>query len=180
LSSNVKIIEEYDNYFPPVHVYGALQLLLRYVPREHLAGLHKITLTNSEHLRNRMKGKITLDKQRFRPADCQGLYHEGHVWLIMDKILQPYPELFLLIPFFKTLFIGEVLYHEIGHHIHRMEQPGFRDRREEVADEWKDKLMRTFGRQRYWYMAGIVKLLWPLLSRVQRKLDCALAEENAP
>ena len=80
----------------------------------------------------------------------------------------------LLFPLFKTYAIGETLYHEIGHHIHEMQEPGFRGRKEEIADEWGDKLMRTFLRQRYWYLAPIRILLrpfWPLISRLQAKLD---------
>lgn len=173
-SSKVKIVEDYYNYYPPVRVYRSLELLLRYVPEEHLRGLRQITLTNSEQLQGRRK--ITSEKRRIRPADCLGLYSDGHIRLIMDRILEPYPEIFLLVPLFKTHAIGETLYHEIGHHIHHMQEPGFRDRIEEVADEWSDKLMRTFLRQRYWYLAPIRVLLrpfWPLLSRIQARLDQA-------
>jgi hypothetical protein len=173
LPGKVKIVEDYYNYSPPVHVYGSLQLLLRYVPAEHLRGLRQITLTNSEQLQSQMKGKITSEKRRLRPADCLGLYGGGHIRLIMDRILEPYPEVFLLVPIFKTYAIGETLYHEIGHHIHHQQEPGFRDRKEEIADEWGDKLMRTFLKQRYRYLAGIrilLRPLWPLLSRLQAKL----------
>jgi hypothetical protein len=175
----VKIVEDYYHYCPPVRVYGSLELLLRSVPKEHLRGLRQITLTNSEQLQSRMKGKITSEKRRISPADCLGLYGGGHIRLIMDRILEPYPEIFLLVPLFKTCAIGETLYHEIGHHIHQIQEPGFRDRKEDVADEWSDKLMRTFLKQRYWYLAGILRLLWPLLSRIQAKLDCVPLEEEA-
>lgn len=156
-------------------MYRSLELLLRYVPEEHLRGLRQITLTNSEQLQSRRKGKITSENRRIRPEDCLGLYGDGSIVLIMDRILAPYPEFFLLLPVFKMHAIGETLYHEIGHHIHHMQEPGFRDRKEEVADEWSDKLMRTFLRKRYWYMGGLrilLRPLWPLLSRVQAKLDC--------
>jgi hypothetical protein len=176
LPNKVKIVEDYYNYYPPVHVYGSLELLLRYVPEEHLRGLRQIILTNSEQLQGQMKGKITSEKQRIRPSDCRGLYGVGHIRLIMDRIFDPYPEIFLLVPVIKTYAIGEILYHEIGHHIHQMEEPGFRDRKEEVADEWGDKLMRIFLRRRYWYLGGfrvVLRPLWPLISRIQAKLDQA-------
>jgi hypothetical protein len=153
-------------------VYRSLELLLRYVPEEHLRGLRQITLTNSEQLQGRKK--ITSEKQRIRPADCLGLYGDGYIVLLMDRILEPYPEMFLLVPLFKTHAIGETLYHEIGHLIHHMQEPGFRDRKEEIADEWRDKLMRIFLRKRYWYLGGLrilLKPLWPLISRLQARLE---------
>ena len=174
LFNKVKIVEDYYNYFPPVHVYRSLELLLRYVPQEHLRGLRQITLTNSEQLQSRRKGKITSEKRRFRPAECLGLYGGGYITLIMDRIFEPYPEMFLLFPIFKTHAIGEILYHEIGHHIHQMQEPGFRDRKEQVADEWSDKLMRMFLRKRYWYLApirSVLRPLRPLISRIEAKLD---------
>ena len=155
-------------------MYRSLELLLRYVPEEHLRGLRQITLTNSEQLQSRRKGKITSEKQRIRPADCLGLYGDGYIVLIMDRIFELYPGMFLLIPFFKMHAIGETLYHEIGHHIHQMQEPGFRDRKEEVADEWRDKLMQIFVRKRYWYLGGLrilLRPLWPLFARLQARLD---------
>jgi hypothetical protein len=172
LPTKVKIVEHYYNYYPPVPVYRSLKLLLRHVPEEHLRGLRQIILTNSEQLHGRKK--ITSEKRRIRPSDCLGLYGEGHIRLIMDRVFEPYPTIFLLVPLFKTHAIGETLYHEIGHHIHEMQEPGFRDRKEEVADEWSDKLMRIFIKQRYWYLAPIrilLKPFWPLISRLQAKLD---------
>jgi len=147
---------------------------MRHVPQEHLRGLRQIILTNSEQLQRRMKGKITSEKERIRPSDCRGLYGDGYIRLIMDRIFEPYLEIAMLVPILKTYAIGEILYHEIGHHIHRLEEPGFRDRREEVAEEWADKLLRIFLRKRYWYLGGLRILfrpLLPLLSRLEAKFD---------
>jgi hypothetical protein len=87
----------------------------------------------------------------------------------MDQILQACPEVFLLLPPVKTFLIGEVLYHEIGHHIHRIEEPGYRADKEAIADEWKDKLMRSFLRRRYWYVATIARLCAPLIRPIVRR-----------
>src|SRR5688572_3106216 len=105
--AKVKIEEQYFDYTPPLRVHRSLRLLLRYVPEEDLDGLYRITLTNSENLRS-VRGKITSEKGRFRPADCQGLYRKGHIFLIIDRIFSQYPELFLLVSPFKTFVIGEV------------------------------------------------------------------------
>jgi len=157
LSSKVKIVEQYYNYRPPVHVYGAVEVLMRYVPEEHLSGLHTINVTNSAYMREALKGKYTQDKRRFRAADCRGLYWHGEIWLILDQIFKA--DSLMIIPALRTIFIGDVLYHEIGHHIHRMEQPGFRKDKEAFADEWKERLMQMFIRQHYWYLRGVLKLL---------------------
>ena len=158
MSSQVKVVEQYHNYSPPIDVYGSVRLLLRFVPPEHLVGLHKVVLTNSEEVGKRIRGKILSERQRIKPADCAGLYSTGRVLLLIDQIFQQYPELFLLVPPFKTYVIAEILYHEIGHHIHRLEQPGYRANREAVADQWKEQLLRGFLRQRYWYMAKLVRI----------------------
>jgi hypothetical protein len=167
--ANFKIVERYRDYSPPVHVYRSLQLLLRHVPGEYLIGLEKITLTNSDSLRSSYRGKFWSEKRRLRPADCRGLYHKGHILLAMDQILQACPEVFLLLPPVKTFLIGEVLYHEIGHHIHRIEEPGYRADKEAIADELKDKLMRSFLRRRYWYVATIARLCAPLIRPIVRR-----------
>jgi hypothetical protein len=175
----VKIEEQYRDYIPPVRIYRSLRLLLRSVPEEYLKGLYKITVTNSEKLRS-IRGKITSEKRRFRPADCLGLYRKGHIFLIMDQIFSLYPEsVLLLIPAFKTCVIGGVLYHEIGHHIHRLAEPGYRPDREAVADEWRDKLMPLFLKKRYWYLIWAARLVRPLLRPIEARLKDRIAEEDA-
>lgn len=46
---------------------------------------------------------------------------------------------------------GDVLYHEIGHHIHAEHRP-VHEQRENVAEDWSSKLMRNFYRKHYWYI----------------------------
>jgi hypothetical protein len=176
--TKVRVEAEYFEYTPPVRVYGSVRLLLRYVPEEYLNGLYKITLTNSENLKS-VRGKVTSEKQRFRLAECQGLYRKGHIFLVIDRIFSQYPEPFLLVSPFKTFVIGEVLYHEIGHHIHRLEEPGYRSDKEMVADEWRDKLMQLFLRKRYWYLTWTVSLARPLIRPIAARLKDRIAKEEA-
>ncbi|HKY45006.1 MAG TPA: hypothetical protein VJM50_18085 [Pyrinomonadaceae bacterium] len=159
MSTKVKIVEQYYDYRPPVGVYGSVEVLLRYVPEEHLEGLRTITVTNSAYMGKALRGKFTQEKRRFRSADCRGMYWGGEIWLILDKICDA--ELLVIIPPLRTFFLGEVLYHEIGHHIHAMQQPGFKKDKEAFADEWRDRLMGSFLRQRYWYLHGVLKLFKP-------------------
>jgi hypothetical protein len=166
LQTKVKVFEDYLEYKPPVQLYRTMDLLLRYVPQQHLEDLRKIILTDSAYLRKTIRGRMTQDKKRFRPADCRGLYYrDGQIVLVVDQIFLEYPEVLLLIPFFKAMAIGETLYHEIGHHIDRKERPGYRDNREAVADDWSEKLLKQFLQKRYWYIRGICALLLRLQNR---------------
>ena len=179
MSSNVKIVPQYHNYAPPVDVYRSLRILLRNVPDEHLVGLHKIIVTNSECVRGSYRGKLLSEKRRIRPADCSGLYHKGHILLLIDQIFLGCPELLLLFPPIKTFLIGEVLYHEIGHHIHRLQEPGFRANKEAFADEWKETLLNNFMRQHYWYLAGIVRLAADCIRPIARKWRKHVSKDTA-
>ena len=179
MSRSFKIVEQYLDYAPPVDVYGSLRLLLRHVAEQYLSGLYKITLTNADSLRSSYRGKFWSEKRRMRPADRSGLYHEGHILLAMDQILQGCPEVFLLFPPIKTFLIGEVLFHEIGHHIHRIEEPGYRADKEAVADEWKEKLMRAFLRRRYWYLASLARLCAPFIRPIMRRWNKRAAVESS-
>ena len=170
MSSKVRIVAQYHNYTPPVDVYRSVRVLLKYVPAEHMAGLKLIVLMNSEEVGRRIRGKIFSDKYRVRPSDCSGLYSTGRVILLVDRILAQYPEAFYLVPPFKTFVIAEVLYHEIGHHIHRLQQPGYRAGKETVADEWKEKLLQRFLLQRYWYLAKLVQILRPMINPIALRL----------
>lgn len=170
MARKVKIVEQYLDYSPPVKVYRTVELLLRHVPEKHLNGLHNITLTNSVSVRKSFRGKLWREKRRIRPADCRGLYREGHVFLIIDQILGEYAEVLLLVPLIKAIAIGEILYHEVGHHIHRNEQPGYRDNKEVVANEWSDKLLQAFLSQRYWYLARVVRLYTTVVHPLVLKL----------
>jgi len=176
MPKDVKIREQYLDYTPPVVLYRSLRLLLRYVPQEYLANLHTITLTNSAAMLKMYHGKILSEKRRVRPADCRGLYGRGNIYLITDQMFSDCSEFFLLLPPVKTYLIAETLYHEIGHHIHRLEHPGYRANQETVADEWRDKLLRDFARQRYWYFGPLVRGCFRLFPSLRPRNDTPPSE----
>ena len=178
MAHDVKIREQYLDYKPPVILYGSLQLLLRYAPHEHLADLRTITLTNSAALLKSWRGKLSSEKRRVRPADCSGLYGRGNIILVVDQMFSDCPELLLLFPPVKTYLIAGTLYHEIGHHIHKLEQPGYRAEREKFADEWRDKLLRDFMRRRYWYFGLLVRGLIKLFPSLRHRDAPAGARHN--
>jgi len=76
----------------------------------------------------------------------------------VDKTLENYPQILLWIPLFRDLCLGMVFYHELGHHIHYVIRPEYKEK-EDVADDWQTKLMRNFVRKNYWYLA------WPFVLR---------------
>jgi len=162
-------VEQYLEYSPPVHVYGSVSLLMRHVPEKYLAGVKKIVLTNSASLRSSYKGKYWAGDHRIRAADSRGMYWDGYIFLVIDHIFRGYPEVLLLLPIIKTYAIGEVFYHEVGHHIHKCEQPGYRDNKEVIADEWKEKLLTAFFSKRYWYLAGVFRIYAKLIRPVVLK-----------
>jgi hypothetical protein len=75
-------------------------------------------------------------------------------------------------PLFRWFSIGEVLYHEIGHHIHAEHRP-VHDGKENVAEDWSRKLWRQFVRSHYWYLTPVLYVLAlslkPIARRYKRK-----------
>ena len=89
-------------------------------------------------------------------------------------------ELLLLFPPIKTFLIGEVLYHEIGHHIHQIQVPGYRANKEAVADKWKEALLNAHVRRRYWYIGGLVRLIATIINPILRRRKKRAAEYKHP
>ncbi len=71
-----------------------------------------------------------------------------------------------LVPFVRDILLARVLFHELGHHIHRTlrRQAG---EAEDVAEEWARKLMVIYVRRKYWYAIPLI-LLTGFLSRRRR------------
>lgn len=157
MARKLKIVEQYQDYVPPFRVNGTVELLMRHVPAEYLKGLHYIVMTNSVSLFSSTKGKFESEGRRFRAGEANGCYSGGNIYLVMDRVLGRYPEALLLVPIFKAMAISEILYHEVGHHIQKLEQPGYRENEEAVADEWRDELLAGFLKRRYWYLVPAIR-----------------------
>lgn len=181
LSEEIKVVEYYRGYSPPFDAIKPVRKLLRHVPEKYLDGLQIVTLTNSQSTRRLRRGKAWSGKRKVRFADSRGWYRRGQIVLLIDKIAAEYPDFSLRLPFFRTYIIGEVLYHEIGHHIHRTKKRDDRDK-EFVAEEWKDKLLRPFIRQSYWYLAAIAVpyqfLIRPFLTWRRKRRERSVAEST--
>jgi len=72
--------------------------------------------------------------------------------------------------------LGDVLFHELGHHIHQLHIPEH-EGPENVAEKWSKKLRGKLLRKRYWYL---MSLLYPLarLYRWSKQLSKALGKSR--
>jgi hypothetical protein len=162
-----QIVEAYKNYSPPFNAAKTVSLLLRYVPSQYLAGLKTIVLTNQEAMSHDQRRRKLWSRRRKVPMNrVRGRYFQAWkgdpAWieLFVDKIIIDdfASRMVLRIPLARAVAVGEVLYHEIGHHIHKTQRPEYRER-EDVADDWGRKMGRTFLRTRYWYLIPLIKLM---------------------
>lgn len=155
------IIENYRNFQPPAQFRRLLEELLGSVPAKYLKGLKSIVLCNSAALtRDQRRQKIWGRRRKYRLAEARGAYYRATnsrpatVWLFVDNILKPWPSWIFRIPIFCYADLGEVLFHEIGHHIHAAHIPVY-DGKENVAEDWSRKLRGQFLRKRYWYLVPL-------------------------
>lgn len=171
-----EIIEAYREYDPPCDVKRIMTVLLRYVPPENFVGLKSVVLTNSEGLSRDERRQRTWSRNRkIRIADALGLYYratrhsEATIRILVDNVLRRYPKKFLWVTPLLNFYFSDVLYHELGHHIHSTRRPEYRGK-EDVADKWKAKLSREFFSSRYWYLfpvAVVLKLIVDLIRDIR-------------
>lgn len=174
------ITASFSGYEPPFAVVPIVERMLNSVPQKYLCGLSEIVLTNASGLPRKLRRSVTKSrKKKVRVAEARGLYHQAwegkQAWIeiFVDNTLRGWERgVWLKIPFFREGQISEVLFHEIGHHIHYTTRPEYRER-EDVADVWKVKLERNYMRQRHpvlrAFLRGIVRLFDPLLGPWYRK-----------
>ena len=74
-----------------------------------------------------------------------------------------------------------MLFHEIGHHIHRTIRPEYREK-EDVADVWKVRLQRNYHKQRFGWVRIVARFIKPLmgsfLERQRGKLELNMLERG--
>lgn len=172
----VPIREFYSDYQPPRYFRSTVATLLKGVPEKYLQGLDCVVLTNqSGKSRQHRTGKITSRKRRIKQWGCLGLYHHGNrngqapwIEIFVDHIAAQAHESWInLLPIARYSMIGMVLYHEVGHHVHRTKRPEFREP-EDVADQWSKTLLRQFLRRRYWYVRPVLRPIGKLCDLIVR------------
>ncbi len=178
----VEICESYKDFSPPSWVYKSVIRLVEGVPDKYLNGLHSVTLTNIDGLNHSRRRQKTLSRKlKVAVRECRGLYHykwqgkPAHIELFVDQIIHRWPLIVLKVPLFQDLLLADVLYHELGHHIHKTTAPEHRER-EDVAEDWQKKLGRDYFLQRYKWIKPfriifkpIVALLLKITRHSQRK-----------
>jgi len=176
LESNLpKIVESYRDFEPRSNFRNDVETLLRYVPPKYLVGLNSIVLTNRAGLtRDKRKQKVWSRNRKVRLAESLGSYSRAWksspatVWLYVDNIMGAEATWWNRVPLLRYMMPGEVLYHEIGHHIHVVHRP-IHEGRENVAEDWSRKLWGRFCRKHYWYLFPFLYVFARLASPIVRR-----------
>jgi hypothetical protein len=155
----LEIEERYANYRPPFDVTQIIENLVAPVPEKYLRGLRKVLLVDTRSLSRKDRvGKTWSRKRKYDKSRILGQYHynNGASWIEIrvDRTIGQWKGKsggLLWLSAVRHLCIGHVFDHELGHHIHRVLRPEFREK-EDVADNWGTKLNVNFIRKRYWYL----------------------------
>lgn len=160
-ADTIEIIEAYNSYEPPFDVASTVRSLLDAVSESRLPGLRTIVLTNLDALPSRRRRAKTWARGRkVKVAETRGLYHQewgsdpAWIEIFVDKLVADIPRFVLASRFLQDTIVADVLYHEIGHHMHRTVAREH-DEREKVAEKWKRRLSRSYVRRKYWYFIPI-------------------------
>jgi len=164
-----EIIENFRDFEPPAHFRPIVDDLVEHVPREFLAGLQSIVLTNRLALNRGEKRRKTWSRnKRIRLADALGYYSAAtrssgaFVVLYVEALLKDWDAWYTRLPLIRYYPAIEVLYHEIGHHIHAQHRPEYKGK-EDVANYWKKKLTSRFIRRRYFYLVPAIYVMGKIL-----------------
>jgi hypothetical protein len=141
---------------PPFDALSMVTRIVDSVPERFLVGLTEIVLTNASTLpRGRRRGTAMSRGRKVRIKETGGLYHyasdQRGAWIeiFVDSVLRRWGTGWLSrTNWFRETELSEVLFHEIGHHIHHTVRPEYREK-EDVADVWRVRLQRNYIRQRY-------------------------------
>jgi len=176
LKPAIAIHENYDPYKPRLNVRKMVATLLDSVDPDYLQGLGSIVLSSQTQLPRKERRKKFLSRGHKLPAaKVAGFYRQSwkgqpaFIELYVDKILAPIPSGLRRLPLLSFFAIGKVLFHELGHHIHKTTRPEFKER-EDVADEWSRKLLKVAVRRQYRYaipfLRPAVRILGPPIKRL--------------
>jgi len=148
--------------------------MLQIVPTKYLRGLHAVVLTNVDALSRKEREKKGLGRRKKLLRESLGYYSQAwkgqpaRITLLLDNLEKRRGRSWLRFGFTRDILLADLIFHELGHHIHEVHRPEY-EGQENVADKWSKKLSGKFLRRRYWYL---LPLLLPLgyLLRWQKQL----------
>ena len=156
-----QIVVAFQGYTPPFNAEKALRRMLRIVPSNYLWGLHSIVLTNVQALSRKERERKTWGRRRISLGEALGYYNQewrgepAHITILVDNLEKQFGRKWFRVAFLRDAELSKVLFHELGHHIHRVHHPEY-EGRENVADKWSIKLRARFLHRRYWYLMPIL------------------------
>jgi hypothetical protein len=169
MKPTIAIYENYGTYKPSLNVRRIVEKLLDSIDPNYLQGLGSIVLSSQTQLSRKGRRKKFLSRgHTFPVATIRGFYQQSwqgqpaHIELYVDKILAPASGWKAHIPTACFFLIGNTLFHELGHHLHKTKHPEFKER-EDVAEEWRKKLVKIAFRKRYPFAMPFVRLLRPFI-----------------
>jgi hypothetical protein len=179
------VTASFSGYDPPFDVVPIVRRMLDSVPDKYLVGLGEVVLTNASGLPRKLRRSVTKTRGRKEKiVDARGLYHQewqgqqARIEIFVDNALKGWERgIWLKIPFIREGRIGDVLFHEIGHHIHYSIRPEFRER-EDVADMWMVRLQTNYSQKRFRWFARLVRSLRPLLERPKLRLMSSMLKKG--
>jgi hypothetical protein len=171
----VEVVEAYRDYTAPSGTRTTLQVLLETVRPELAAGLGHVVLTNAAALTGARKHErgFWRGKKIRHATQARGLYHQfwhgqpAWVELFVDQTFQGAPAWLLRLHLVRLALLGPVLYHELGHHIHKTSHPEYAER-ETVADDWSRRLFQEHVRARHPIARRLIALVWRLALAYER------------
>jgi hypothetical protein len=145
---------------PNINANKIIKDMLLGIPQEYLDGLGSVIICDS------ISFKEHYETEKI-PYGCYNnpIDKETFPWIeiCIDKIITPIGFL-AYIPCFRDMEICRTLYHEIGHHIERVNELDHTQsdtaKSEESARKWSIKPSNHYMRRRYWY---VYLLLMPLI-----------------
>jgi len=159
---SVEVREFYHDFKPTFDVTETVNRLLTGIPPEYISGIKTVVLRDATGLSHQQRRKKVRSKKKHQHGESLGSYFPAwkgeFAWiqLLVDNVIENWPAVFLKISFFRDLAFANVLFHEIGHHIHKTRVREFAND-ENVAERWRRKLTAYYMRHTYWYL---MPLFW--------------------
>src|SRR5229473_4361029 len=133
--SGPRIIVGFQDYAPPYDAEKAVRRMLRDVPPKFLRGLHTIVLTNISALSREERGRKTWGRRRVSLGETLGYYSQewqgepARITILVDNLERRWGRRWLRVWFIRDMQLSEVLFHGLGHHIHRVPGQSTRERK---------------------------------------------------